>query len=51
MELMAVIEGLRALKSSSSVDLYSDSQYVLNGLKMDGFLESPRLAPPPTRSS
>jgi ribonuclease HI len=33
MELMAAIEGLRALKASSSVDLYSDSQYVLNGLK------------------
>ncbi|MFZ4572942.1 MAG: ribonuclease HI [Phycisphaerales bacterium] len=33
MELMAVIEGLRALKKRSRVDLYSDSQYVLNGLK------------------
>lgn len=33
MELTAVIEGMRALKSSSRVDLYSDSQYVLNGLK------------------
>lgn len=33
MELRAVIEGLSALKSPSSVDLYSDSQYVLNGLK------------------
>lgn len=33
MELMAVIEGLRVLTRSSSVDLYSDSQYVLNGLK------------------
>ncbi len=33
MELMAVIRGLGALKSSSFVDLYSDSQYVLNGLK------------------
>ncbi|MBS0190443.1 MAG: ribonuclease HI [Phycisphaerales bacterium] len=33
MELMAVIRGLSALKSSSEVDLYSDSQYVLNGLK------------------
>lgn len=33
MELMAVIHGLVALKSPSLVDLYSDSQYVLNGLK------------------
>ncbi|MBX3388799.1 MAG: ribonuclease HI [Phycisphaeraceae bacterium] len=33
MELMAVIRGLEALKSPSLVDLYSDSQYVLNGLK------------------
>jgi ribonuclease HI len=39
MELTAVIEGLRALKKPSRVDLYSDSQYVLNGLKewMDGW--------------
>lgn len=33
MELMAVIEGLRALSRESEIDLYSDSQYVLNGLK------------------
>lgn len=33
MELRAVIEGLRALTRPSAVDLYSDSQYVLNGLK------------------
>lgn len=33
MELQAVIEGLTALKSPSLVDLYSDSQYVLKGLK------------------
>lgn len=33
MELLAVIEGLSALKSFSHVDLYSDSQYVLNGLR------------------
>lgn len=33
MELMAVIEGLSALKSPSLVNLHSDSQYVLNGLK------------------
>lgn len=33
MELIAVIEGLGALKRASTVDIYSDSQYVLNGLK------------------
>ncbi len=33
MELRAVIEGLTALGRPSSVDLYSDSQYVLNGLR------------------
>lgn len=33
MELMAVIEGLSALTRPSRVELYSDSQYVLNGLK------------------
>ncbi len=33
MELQAVIEGLGALKRRSTVELYSDSQYVLNGLK------------------
>ena len=32
MELLAAINGLEALKSPSAVDLYSDSQYVLNGL-------------------
>ncbi|MEZ6234383.1 MAG: ribonuclease HI [Phycisphaerales bacterium] len=32
MELLAAIRGLEALKSPSGVDLYSDSQYVLNGL-------------------
>lgn len=32
MELIAVIEGLRALSRPSRVDVYSDSQYVLNGL-------------------
>ena len=39
MELMAVIEGLRALKSRSLVDLFSDSQYVLKGLEewIDGW--------------
>ena len=33
MELCAVIEGLTALKQPSLVDVYSDSQYVLNGLE------------------
>lgn len=33
MEMMAVIMGLRALKSRSRVELWSDSQYVLKGLK------------------
>jgi ribonuclease HI len=33
MELRAVIEGLTALSKPSIVELYSDSQYVLNGLR------------------
>lgn len=33
MELRAVIEGLSALSTRSLVDLTSDSQYVLNGLR------------------
>ncbi len=33
MELQAVIEGLGSLTRPSVVELYSDSQYVLNGLK------------------
>lgn len=33
MELRAVIEGLSALKNPSTVQLYSDSRYVLDGLK------------------
>ncbi|MDO4550451.1 MAG: ribonuclease HI [Planctomycetia bacterium] len=33
MELMAVIEGLRALNRPCAVEVISDSQYVLNGLK------------------
>jgi len=39
MELMAVIEGLESLNRPSVVELYSDSQYVVNGLKqwMDGW--------------
>lgn len=39
MELMAVIEGLRAIKRPSVVELHADSQYVLRGLSewMDGW--------------
>ncbi len=39
MELMAVIRGLSALTRESRGDVYSDSQYVLNGLDswMDGW--------------
>lgn len=33
MELTAVIEGLRAIKKPSHVEVYSDSQYVLKGLE------------------
>lgn len=33
MELIAVIEGLRAVKRPSRIDIYSDSQYVLKGLR------------------
>ncbi len=32
MEMMAVIEALAALKKSSTVDLYTDSQYVQKGV-------------------
>ena len=32
MELMAAIEGLRALKRSADVDLYTDSVYVRDGI-------------------
>src|SRR5690349_16628752 len=39
MELLSVIHGLKALDRPCRVDLYSDSQYVINGLKewMDGW--------------
>ena len=33
MELQAVIEGLATLNKPTNVELFSDSQYVLNGLK------------------
>jgi ribonuclease HI len=33
MELMAVIKGLEALKTSCNVDVYSDSQYVVNAVQ------------------
>jgi ribonuclease HI len=32
MELMAVIEALRALKRGVAVDIYTDSEYVRNGM-------------------
>ena len=35
MELMAVIEGLKALKEPCKVRLYSDSAYVINAFKND----------------
>lgn len=35
MELMAVIEGLKALKEPCKVHLYSDSAYVINAFKND----------------
>ncbi|MCO4781014.1 MAG: ribonuclease HI [Candidatus Cloacimonetes bacterium] len=33
MEMMAVLRGLEAIKEACHIDLYSDSQYVLKGLK------------------
>lgn len=33
MEMMAVIEGLNALKSSCKIDLYTDSTYVKDGVE------------------
>ena len=32
MEMMAVIEGLNAIKKSSEVELYTDSKYVMDGV-------------------
>ena len=57
MELTAVLEGLRALKESCAVELYSDSQYIVNALnngwlrdwkrrgwkRRDGALKNPEL--------
>ena len=43
MELVAVIEGLKALKEPCEVDLYSDSQYVINAINekwLDGWVQS-----------
>ncbi len=39
MELFAIIEGLKALKEPCEVDLYSDSQYVVDAFNK-GWLES-----------
>lgn len=33
MEIIAVLEGLKSLKEPCTVDVYSDSQYVLKGIK------------------
>ena len=33
MEMRAALEALNALKSRSDVDLYTDSQYLMNGMK------------------
>ena len=43
MELVAVIAGLKALKEPCEVDLYSDSQYVINAINekwLDGWVQS-----------
>ena len=43
MELVAVIEGLKALKEPCEVNLYSDSQYVINAINekwLDGWVQS-----------
>ena len=43
MELVAVIEGLKALKEPCEVNLYSDSQYVINAVNekwLDGWIQS-----------
>lgn len=39
MEMLAAIRGLESLDDGTAVDLYSDSQYLVNGLKswMDGW--------------
>ncbi len=39
MELLAVIEGLKCLKESCAVNLYSDSQYVVAAFN-DGWIET-----------
>ena len=45
MELMAVIQGLEALKHRSHVELFTDSEYVRQGIDaVDGQVESQRLA-------
>ena len=43
MELLAVIEGLKALKEPCEVNLYSDSQYVINAINekwLDGWVQA-----------
>jgi len=41
MELMAVIEGLKALKEPCDVTIYSDSSYVVNGINewLEGWIK------------
>jgi ribonuclease HI len=53
MEIMAVIRGLEALKRPSAVNLFSDSEYVINGLtiwiekwKTFGWKKSPKSKTP-----
>ena len=36
MEMTALLEALRQLKEPCAIDLYSDSQYVINGLEKAG---------------
>ncbi|MTJ83253.1 MAG: ribonuclease HI [Telmatospirillum sp.] len=47
MEMMAVIEGLRALKRPCTVDVYTDSQYVQKGITawIHGWKKKGRLDP------
>ena len=45
MELTAFLEALRQLKEPCEIDLYSDSQYVINGLEKGG--QVPRSQPGP----
>ncbi len=51
MELMAAIAALEALKRPCAVDLYTDSQYVRQGItELDAQLEDATAGAPPTTS-